>query len=126
MRRSGHSVSTLDMQTAALQRMAEAFADLGNATRLCLLLRLAAGPKTVSELTAEADVKQPTVSSHLDQLHAAGWLNRVWESRHVRYSLHDNAVRQLVGLSRSSPASLAGGLRRSPAEPEGEHVARDQ
>ena len=90
---------TPDVPTAAVERMAAAFADLGNATRLSLLLRLAAGPKTVSELAAEAAVKQPTVSMHLHRLHAAGWLHQVRNGKHVRNSLHDGTVKELVDLA---------------------------
>ncbi len=99
MRRAGHSAPTPDVQTAALERIAVAFADLGNATRLGLLLRLAAGPKKVFELAAEAAVKQPTVSMQLHRLHAAGWLDRVSTGTHVRYTLHDDIVRQVVALA---------------------------
>ncbi len=88
-----------DRQTAVLERMAAAFADLGNATRLGLLVRLAAGPKTVTELAAEVAVKPPTVSLHLSRLHAAGWLHRVRTGIHVRYALSDDAVRRVVALA---------------------------
>lgn len=47
MRRAGHFAPTPDVQTAVLERMADAFADLATPTRLGLLLRLAAGPHNV-------------------------------------------------------------------------------
>ncbi len=119
MKTARQNTSAPDGQTVVLERMAAAFADLGNATRLGLLVRLAAGPKTVTELAAKAAVKPPTVSLHLSRLHATGWLHRVRTGIRVRYALRDDAVRRVVAhaaeLARRRVTRPSGGWAGTPA-----------
>ena len=53
-----------------------AFAALADPTRRAILARLTTGEATVSELVRGFDLTQPTISSHLKVLEAAGLISR--------------------------------------------------
>ena len=53
-----------------------AFSALSDPTRRAILARLSAGEATVSELVEGFDLTQPTISSHLKVLEAAGLISR--------------------------------------------------
>jgi len=60
-------------ETDALDRM---FAALADPTRRAILVRLAAGEATVTELAAPFEMSQPAISKHLKVLERAGLVTR--------------------------------------------------
>lgn len=69
---------------------------LAEPTRLHLLWQLAQGPKTVTELTAQANVPRTVVSQHLAKLRLSGLVDTRKDGRHVIYSLHDGHLIRLI------------------------------
>ena len=70
------------MQTAPLDSVFHALAE---PTRRALLLRLADGPATVSDLAAPFDISQPAISRHLKVLEDAGLItSRIKGNRRPR------------------------------------------
>jgi DNA-binding transcriptional ArsR family regulator len=57
-------------------RLSKAFSALADPTRRAILVRLAAGEATVSELTAPFALTQPTISKHLKVLEQAGLIEQ--------------------------------------------------
>ena len=56
--------------------MNQTFAALADPTRRGIIARLAQGEATVSELVDRFDLTQPTISSHIKVLEAAGLISR--------------------------------------------------
>lgn len=79
----------LDTAAGTLRMLAEP-------TRLHLLWQLAQGPKTVTELTAQASVPRTVVSQHLAKLRLSGLVDTRKDGRHVIYSLHDGHLIRLI------------------------------
>lgn len=79
----------LDAAASTLRMLAEP-------TRLHLLWQLAEGPKTVSELTAAADVPRTVASQHLAKLRHSGLVDTRKEGRNVIYSLRDGHLVRLI------------------------------
>jgi ArsR family transcriptional regulator len=69
---------------------------LAEPTRLHLLWQLAQGAKTVTELTAQANVPRTVVSQHLAKLRLSGLVDTRKDGRHVIYSLHDGHLIRLI------------------------------
>ena len=69
---------------------------LAEPTRLHLLWQLSNGPKTVTELTADATVSRTVVSQHLAKLRLSGLVDTRKDGRHVIYSLHDGHLVRLI------------------------------
>jgi DNA-binding transcriptional ArsR family regulator len=65
----------------------DAFAALADPTRRLLLERLAAGERTVTELSDGLDMSQAAVSQHLRLLRATGLVDVRPDGRHRRYQL---------------------------------------
>src|SRR5262245_24444583 len=59
-----------------MRRLDRAFAALADPTRRGIVLRLARGEASVSELVRRFDLTQPTISSHLKVLESAGLISR--------------------------------------------------
>lgn len=59
-----------------MTQMDQAFAALADPTRRGIVLHLARGETRVSDLVARFDLTQPTISSHLKVLEAAGLISR--------------------------------------------------
>jgi DNA-binding transcriptional ArsR family regulator len=57
-------------------RLDATFFALADATRRAILVRLAGGEATVSELTASFSITQPAISKHLKVLQKAGLIQR--------------------------------------------------
>lgn len=57
---------------AHVDRLDKTFSALADPTRRAILVRLAAGEATVTELAAPFRLSQPTISKHLKALEAAG------------------------------------------------------
>lgn len=59
-----------------MKQLDQAFAALADPTRRGIVLHLARGESNVSDLVARFDLTQPTISSHLKVLEAAGLISR--------------------------------------------------
>ena len=59
-----------------MQQLDQAFAALADPTRRGIVVHLARGEASVSDLVAKFDLTQPTISSHLKVLEAAGLISR--------------------------------------------------
>ncbi|MGE5561598.1 MAG: metalloregulator ArsR/SmtB family transcription factor [Chloroflexota bacterium] len=87
------------------------FQALADVTRLKLIGLLAQGERSVEELVAALDVRQPTVSHHLAKLRLTGLVRLRKEGQAHYYSLDEDAVHALArgmlsteGLARLAPA----------------------
>jgi DNA-binding transcriptional ArsR family regulator len=69
-------MSTRAAAVARESRLDEVFSALGDATRRRILVRLAKGPATVTELAAPFTMTLPAVSKHLRVLERAGLMRR--------------------------------------------------
>ncbi|NYD78004.1 ArsR/SmtB family transcription factor [Arthrobacter cupressi] len=79
----------LDTAAGTLRMLAEP-------TRLHLLWQLTSGPKSVTELTEQAEVPRTVVSQHLAKLRLSGLVDTRKDGRHVIYSLHDGHLVRLI------------------------------
>jgi DNA-binding transcriptional ArsR family regulator len=59
-----------------MRQLDQAFAALADPTRRGIVVLLARGEATVSDLVGHFDLKQPTISSHLKVLESAGLISR--------------------------------------------------
>ena len=59
----------------------QAFAALADPTRRGIVVHLARGEATVSELVDQFDLSQPTISSHIKVLESAGIISRTREAQ---------------------------------------------
>ena len=82
--------------TELLETAASTLRMLAEPTRLQLLWQLARGPKTVTELTAEATAPRTVVSQHLAKLRLTGLVDTRKDGRNVIYSLHDGHLIRLI------------------------------
>jgi DNA-binding transcriptional ArsR family regulator len=64
------------MHNTQIQRLDRAFSALADPTRRAILIRLARGEATVSQLMEPFDLSQPTISKHLKVLEEAGLIER--------------------------------------------------
>ena len=70
---------------------------LANPDRLLLLCHLAGGEHCVSELEAELDSRQPTLSQQLGVLRRKGLVATSKKGKYVYYSVADRSVLTLIG-----------------------------
>lgn len=78
--------------------MGDLFFQASDPTRLTILLRLQVSSRCVCELSGELGLSVSAVSHQLKKLRLAGLVSRSREGRHIRYSLADDHVRQLLRL----------------------------
>jgi DNA-binding transcriptional ArsR family regulator len=71
------------MVTNAARRLDAAFSALSDPTRRAILIRLARGEATVSQIAAPFDISRPAVSKHLTVLDRAGLVSRHRQGREV-------------------------------------------
>ena len=64
-----------------MRQLDQAFAALGNPTRRGIVVHLARGEASVSELVGRFSLTQPTISSHLKVLETAGLISRRKEAQ---------------------------------------------
>ena len=103
----------------------EVFHELGDPTRLTVLLAIVRGRKNVTEIVKELDLAQPQVSYHLKKLKDAGLASEEKDGRWVWYQANwdtgDARIRELLDLLArwSGVPSATGGLGggRSQAAP---------
>jgi DNA-binding transcriptional ArsR family regulator len=92
------SVPGREPTPALLARVASRFRALAEPARLAILHTLTDGPCTVSELVERSGLAQATVSKHLQQLLAAGFVSRRREGLFAWYALADDRVLALCEL----------------------------
>lgn len=87
------------------------FQSLADVTRLKLVGLLAQRERSVEELVAALDVRQPTVSHHLAKLRMSGLIKLRKEGQTHYYSLDEESIRQMArkvlsvdGLAQLAPA----------------------
>lgn len=73
------------------------FSALANPTRRAILDRLMAGDATVNHLAAPFALSQPTISSHLKILEAAGLVTRARQANQRPVRLHPSALAAIDG-----------------------------
>ena len=99
-----------------LERMAERFRLLGDATRLAILRCLMQhGERNVGQIVSAIQRSQANVSKHLKQLHQAGLLGRRKDGLQVFYRLSDPLVEKLyhlVGAALARGSTTTGGEAR--------------
>jgi DNA-binding transcriptional ArsR family regulator len=84
---------------AVVAAWAQRFALFADPTRLRLLLAIkAAGPVSVSDLAAAADISDVTVSQTLRHLRASGTVTTERDGRIIRYRLRDEVIGDLLNL----------------------------
>lgn len=88
------------------EQMVGFFQALADVTRLKMIGMLAQGEKSVEELAASLDVKQPTISHHLAKLRTQGLVKMRREGQNHYYTLDEEAVRALAQQV-LSPGELA-------------------
>jgi DNA-binding transcriptional ArsR family regulator len=69
---------------------------LAAGTRIQLLCRLAQGPRSVKQLTAETDMEQPAVSQQLRVLRDLGFVRAEKQGRKKIYRLRDPHIAGLL------------------------------
>jgi DNA-binding transcriptional ArsR family regulator len=75
----------------------KAFSALSDPTRRAILLRLAEGPATVSDLMSPFALTQPTISKHLRVLEQAGLIETAREAQKRPRKLAPLAMKDLAG-----------------------------
>lgn len=80
-----------------MEKLDQAFAALSDPTRRGIVVHLARGEATVSELVSRFDLTQPTISSHLKVLESAGLISkrRIAQSRPCR--LEAERLKEVMG-----------------------------
>ncbi|ASO20756.1 DNA-binding transcriptional ArsR family regulator [Actinoalloteichus hoggarensis] len=73
------------------------FAALADPTRRAIMIRLAQGEATVSELAEPFDISQPAVSKHLKVLERAGLVTRGRDAQRRPSRLNDAPLRVVLG-----------------------------
>jgi DNA-binding transcriptional ArsR family regulator len=82
----------------ALEKIAESFRALSEATRLGILQELKGGAKTVNSLVEVMALSQANVSKQLRILFDAGFLGREQRGNQVFYSIKDKSVLKICEL----------------------------
>lgn len=91
------AIAAITSPSAAIAARAQAFAVLGDPTRLTLLVAIrAAGPISVSDLAAATGLNDTTVSQTLRHLRAAQVVITERDGRVIRYQLADGPVAALL------------------------------
>jgi DNA-binding transcriptional ArsR family regulator len=92
------NLATLDMQRmrAAAEQATSALRTLANADRLLLLCQLSQGEKSVGELEALLDIRQPTLSQQLAVLRNEGLVNTRRDGKRIFYSVADPRTLQIL------------------------------
>src|SRR3954447_3346703 len=86
----------MEIQTMPQERMSLAFAALADPTRRAILVRLAQGEATVSQLAEPFRLKQPTISKHLKVLEAAGLIEAARDAQRRPRRLAPEALKQVA------------------------------
>ena len=80
-----------------MPQLDQAFAALSDPTRRGIVLHLARGEATVSDLVGRFDLTQPTISSHLKVLERAGLISRRRIAQSRPCKLNPKRLKAVVG-----------------------------
>ncbi|MCE0497313.1 MAG: metalloregulator ArsR/SmtB family transcription factor [Methylacidiphilales bacterium] len=86
------------MSDAQVEEAARLFGILSESSRLKLLRALMVGPRTVTELIQDTQMKQGNISKHLGVLLDARFVGREREGNFARYSIIDEKLYALCEL----------------------------
>lgn len=92
---TGTSVA-MGLDGATAKQVATTLQALATPSRLMILATLQAGPSTVGELSAAVEMEQSAVSHQLRLLRNLGLVDSERDGRHIRYSLYDDHVAELI------------------------------
>jgi rhodanese-related sulfurtransferase/DNA-binding transcriptional ArsR family regulator len=83
---------------------------LGHGSRLELLDYLAQGERSVEDLSQVAGLSMANTSKHLQQLKAAGLVQARRDGKHIRYTLGDERVLDVLAILRAIAAAHIGAV----------------
>jgi len=86
------------LSNGQLERTAEYFRALGEASRLRILQIINHGEISVNELAEKSKLSQSNVSRHLSVLVAAGILSKRKEGSHILYRISDLFLGEVISL----------------------------
>ena len=95
-----HTSATRPLGPDEAAELAEMLKALGSPGRLRLLAELLGGERTVEQLAAAAGLSVSATSHHLRILRALRLVRARRDGRHVRYSLHDHHMVDLLAAIR--------------------------
>jgi DNA-binding transcriptional ArsR family regulator len=87
----------IDRMAGNAKRASEFLKALAHENRLLMLCILAEGEKSVSELEAILDLRQPTVSQQLARLRADGLVSTRRDGKAIYYNLASDEARVVIG-----------------------------
>lgn len=96
---------SLDPKQALFAQLAVVARALGHGSRLELLDYLAQGERSVEDLAQVAGLSIANTSKHLQQLKAAGLVQARRDGKHIRYTLGEERVLDVMGILRGIAAS---------------------
>lgn len=88
----------ITLMRAAADRASDVMHALSNPDRLLLLCQMSQGEKSVSELEALLDIRQPTLSQQLGVLRNDGLVNTRRDGKRIYYSVADDKVLALLNV----------------------------
>lgn len=90
------NMSTASGSAARDARLDEVFSALGDSTRRRILVRLASGPASITELAAPFSMTLPAVSKHVRVLERAGLMRRERDGRVHRCHLQTRPLESAI------------------------------
>ncbi len=91
-------VEDFDSMAKSAQKACDLLRGLAHEARLVILCMLSEGEKSVSELEAFLELRQPTVSQQLARLRADRLVVTRREGKTIYYSLASDEARQVIGV----------------------------
>ncbi len=100
----------LNSGVTALSLRAKLFRGLADSSRLAILDRLRAGPRSVSQIVELTGLSQSNTSNHLACLIDCGLIAREQQGRYVFYRLSDEKIKGLLETADELLAEVARGV----------------
>ncbi len=97
MHPADHTIDVDDLRQNADQAVS-ALRLLANKDRLLLLCQLAQGEMCVSDLEAQLDIRQPTLSQQLGVLRSEGGVSTRRQGKNIFYGVADPALLEILKL----------------------------
>ena len=97
---SEHDAADRALDADEADQLAETLKALASPGRLRLLTDLLAGPRTVEQLAAAAELSVSATSHHLRLLRSLRLVRARRDGRHVLYALHDHHLAELLAAVR--------------------------
>jgi ArsR family transcriptional regulator len=94
-------MNTLQLNREVTQLHADICSALADPTRILLLYALVEKPRTVSDLSNEMDIPQPSTSRHLKVLREHGLVSPTRRGQSVEYALADPRLIEALDLLRA-------------------------